>query len=175
MAKQNLNKGIKERDKFFTPILIIFLVITVIAIGYPLYFVLIASFTDPTIVNTGKILLYPEKLFMGGYERIFRYPPLWQAYLNTIIYTIVGTLVSLIFTLPAAYALSRKDMKFRRPIMFLFTFTMFFNGGIIPLYITINQIGIYDSIWAMVLPTAVSVYNLIVCRTFLKAQYHMSY
>lgn len=163
------SKRIKERDLIFKIFIILFLSAVMLFIGYPLYFVLVASFTDPTIVNTGKILLYPEQPFLGGYQRILRYPPLWQSYWNTIVYTGVGTIVSLILTLPTAYALSRRNMKFRRPLMFIFTFTMFFNGGIIPLYIVINQIGIYDTIWAMVLPLGISVYNMIVCRTFFES------
>lgn len=165
----NENKFYKERDYIFRPLMILFLIIVVVFIAYPLYFVLIASFTDPTVVNTGKILLWPEKPFFGGYQRIFRYPPLWQSYWNTIVYTVVGTLVSLGITLPAAYSLSRRDLKFRRPTMFFFTFTMFFNGGIIPLFLVITRIGIYDTIWAMVLPLGLSVYNLIVCRTFFES------
>ena len=137
-----------------------------LVIAYPLYYVLIASFTDPTIVNSGKILLYPEKLFLGGYKKILEYRPIWTGYANTILYTITGTAVAIIATIPCAYSLSRKSLWGRRILNFLFTFTMFFNGGIIPLYLIINNIGIYDTIWAMILPTAVSVYNLIVCRSF---------
>jgi putative aldouronate transport system permease protein len=137
-----------------------------VCIAYPLYFVIVASFTDPNVVNQGRILLWPENLFTGGYERIFAYPPLWRGYFNTIVYTIAGTAISLAVTLPCAYALSRQDMAGRRPLMFLFTFTMFFSGGIIPLFLVIQRLHIYNTIWAMVLPGAVSVYNLIVCRTF---------
>lgn len=156
-------------DRVFDIFNIIIMILVCICIAYPLYFVVVASFTDPVIVNSGKILLYPEKLFMGGYERILRYTPLWRGYINTLQYTVVGTIVSIIFTLPCAYALSRDDMAGRRPLMFLFTFTMFFSGGIIPLYLVIQKIHIYNTIWAMVLPSAVSVYNLIVCRTFFES------
>ena len=152
MSSESSYMNVKERDYIFKPLMILFLIAVMLFIGYPLYFVLVASFTDPNIVNTGKILLFPEQPFLGGYQRIMNYPPIWRSYANTIYYTIVGTLVSLGLTIPAAYALSRADMKFRRPIMFLFTFTMFFSGGIIPLFLVIVNIGIYDSIWAMVLP-----------------------
>lgn len=145
-----------------------FLIMTVVCIcvAYPLWFVLVASFTDPDIVNRGRVLIFPFDPFMEGYSRIFRYPPLWQGYVNTIKYTIVGTAVSIATTVPCAYSLSRLDMAGRRIFMFLFTFTMFFNGGIIPMYLVIKNTGIYNTIWAMALPTAISVYNLIVCRSF---------
>ena len=135
-------------------------------IAYPLYYVLVASLTDPTVVNSGKVLLFPEKLFIGGYKKIFEYRPIWTGYANTLIYTVCGTAAAMAATIPCAFALSRRALFGRRILNFLFTFTMFFSGGIIPLYLIINMVGIYDTIWAMVLPTAVSVYNLIVCRSF---------
>lgn len=153
-------------DRVFDVFNFIVMAAVCLCVAYPLYFVLVASFTDPNIVNSGRILLYPEKLFLGGYERIFAYPPLWNSYRNTIVYTLAGTVVSICTTVPCAYSLSRRDMAGRRPLMFLFTFTMFFSGGIIPLYLVIQNIRVYNTIWAMVLPSAVSVYNLIVCRSF---------
>ena len=153
-------------DRVFDAVNIVIMVFVCVSIAYPLYFVLVASFTDPNIVNQGRILLYPVKLFINGYERIFNYPPLWQGYWNTLVYTVVGTVVSIAITIPAAYALSRKDMTGKRVLMFVFTFTMFFSGGIIPLYVVIQKLRIYNTIWAIVLPGAVSAYNLIVCRTY---------
>ncbi|MCL2058081.1 MAG: carbohydrate ABC transporter permease [Oscillospiraceae bacterium] len=144
----------------------IFMFVLAIAILYPLYFVLVASFTDPTVVSTGKLLLYPETLYLGGYRRVFAYTPIWRGYSNTILYTTVGTSISLLVTIPGAYTLSRKDLPFRRQLMFLFTFTMFFSGGLIPMFLLLNTLSLYNTIWAVTLPGAVSVYNLIVCRTF---------
>ena len=142
------------------------MILVCIVVIYPLYYVLLASVTDPVVVNSGKLLLYPEAWYTEGYVTTLEYGPLWTAYKNTIVYTVVGTVVSLICTIPAGYALSRMDLVGRKPIMFLFTFTMFFSGGMIPLYLTIQQLHIYNTIWAMVLPVAVSAYNLIVCRSF---------
>ena len=127
---------------------------------------LLASITDPVIVNSGKLLFYPESPYFEGYARAFDYAPLWTGYGNTLKYTVVGTAVALLCTIPAGYALSRMDLPGRRVIMFLFTFTMFFSGGIIPLYLVIKSLHMYDTIWAIVLPVAVSAYNLIVCRSF---------
>lgn len=153
-------------DRIFDWTVAVVMVILGIAIAYPLYYVLVASFTDPTIVGSGKLLLYPEKFFLGGYERLISYKPIWKGYLNTIIYTACGTVVSLGVTLSGAFALSRKTLPGRRTLSFLFAFSMFFGGGIIPLYLVITKLGIYDTVWAMVLPSALSVYNMIVCRSF---------
>jgi putative aldouronate transport system permease protein len=153
-------------DRIFDAVNIAIMALVCVCIAYPLYFVLVASFTDPNIVNQGRILLYPVKPFLGGYDRIFHYPPLWRGYWNTLVYTIVGTVISIAATLPCAYALSRRDMAGRRFLMLLFTVTMFFSGGIIPLYLIIQKVHIYNTIWAMTLPGAISVYNLIVCRTY---------
>lgn len=153
-------------DRVFDIVNAIIMTLITIVIVYPLYYVLLASITDPTVVNTGKLLLYPEAPYIDGYKRAFSYAPLWTGYKNTLIYTFVGTIISLICTIPAGYALPRMDLPGRRVIMFLFTFTMFFNGGIVPLYLVVQNLHIYDTIWAVALPVAVSVYNLIVCRSF---------
>ena len=153
-------------DRVFDIVNAIIMTLITIVIVYPLYYVLLASITDPTVVNTGKLLLYPEAPYIDGYKRAFSYAPLWTGYKNTLIYTFVGTIISLICTIPAGYALSRMDLPGRRVIMFLCTFTMFFNGGIVPLYLVVQNLHIYDTIWAVALPVAVSVYNLIVCRSF---------
>lgn len=160
--KMKMSKG----DRIFTIINAVIMILVCIVVLYPLYYVLLASVTDPVVVNSGKLLLYPEAWYTEGYVTTLEYGPLWTAYKNTIVYTVVGTVVSLICTIPAGYALSRMDLVGRKQIMFLFTFTMFFSGGMIPLYLTIQQLHIYNTIWAMVLPVAVSAYNLIVCRSF---------
>ena len=180
MKGQELNKTAKSAghktkmklsvgDRIFNLVNAVIMIIICLVIVYPIYYVIIASITDPVIVNSGRPLFYPVKLYLNGYKTTLSYTPLWTAYGNTISYTVVGTLVSLFATIPAGYALSRKDLPGRRGLIFLFTFTMFFSGGIIPLYLTIRNLGIYNSIWAMVLPVAVSAYNLIVCRSFFEA------
>lgn len=153
-------------DRAFNIVNAVVMTLITIVIVYPLYYVLLASITDPVIVNSGKLLFYPESPYFEGYARAFDYAPLWTGYGNTLKYTVVGTAVALLCTIPAGYALSRMDLPGRRVIMFLFTFTMFFSGGIIPLYLVIKSLHMYDTIWAIVLPVAVSAYNLIVCRSF---------
>lgn len=153
-------------DRAFNIVNAIVMTLTTLAIVYPLYYVLLASVTDPVVVSSGKLLLYPEAPYFEGYTRALHYAPLWTGYGNTLKYTLVGTAVALFCTIPAGYALSRIDLPGRRVLMFLFTFTMFFSGGIIPLYLVVRQLHMYDTIWAIVLPVAVSAYNLIVCRSF---------
>ena len=153
-------------DRAFNIVNAVVMTLITVVIVYPLYYVLLASITDPVIVNSCKLLFYPESPYFEGYARAFDYAPLWTGYGNTLKYTVVGTAVALLCTIPAGYALSRMDLPGRRVIMFLFTFTMFFSGGIIPLYLVIKSLHMYDTIWAIVLPVAVSAYNLIVCRSF---------
>lgn len=160
------NVSTSRQDRIFQIINVLLMTIVCVIIVYPLYYVLLASFTDPDVVKTGKLLLLPESLYFEGYKKALTYSPLWKGYANTVKYTLAGTLCSLFCTVPGAYALSRRDMAGRRFIMFLFTFTMFFSGGIIPMYLVIKKLNIYDTMWALVLPSAISVYNMIVCRSF---------
>ena len=157
-------------DKVFTVINTVIMILVCIAIVYPLYYVLLASVTDPIVVSSGKFLLYPEAWYANGYETTLKYQPLWTGYANTIKYTVLGTLISLVCTIPAGYALSRYDMVGRKPIMFLFTFTMFFSGGMIPMYLTVQQLHIYNTTWAMVLPYAAPSLKVVFRSSFSKQQ-----
>ncbi len=155
-------------DRVFDILNIIILGFIALLIFYPLWYVLIASVMDPNIVNSGRILIFPGpgEWFTGGYERIVSYSKVWVGYKNTIIYTVVGTIISLLLTIPTGYVLSRKDMTGQRAITLLFSFTMFFQGGMIPTYLLIKNMGMLDTIWSIVLPGGISVWNLIICRTF---------
>ena len=163
--------GVKESvgDHVFNILNTILMILISVVIVYPLWYVILASITDPAIVNSGKFLLLPQGFYVAGYQEAFDYPQIWAGYKNSIIYTVVGVIVALVATIPGAYALSRRDMAGRKGIMFLFTFTMFFNGGMIPLFLTVQNVKIYNTMWAIVLPIGVSVYNLIVCRSFFEA------
>ena len=140
--------------------------IILLAIAYPLYFIIIASFSNPSEVANGNVWLWPSQFTLDGYKELLRHDDIWTGYLNTILYTLVGTLIGLFVNISAAYALSRRDLVGRRLITFFFIFTMFFNGGLIPTYFTIRDFHLYDTFWVMVLPFSVAVYNLIVARTF---------
>lgn len=138
----------------------------IIAIIYPLWFVIIASVSNQTLVNNGQVLVWPKGFSWYGYEQIFHDSRIWNGYLNTIIYSGVGTALNLIVTLPAAFALSRSEFRGRRLIMLFFTITMFVNGGLIPTYLLYKQVGLIDSWLVFIIPTAVNVYNLIIARSF---------
>lgn len=154
------------RDRIFNCVNAGIMVLLSVFILYPLYYILVASFTEPGIVVSGRFLLYPEKLFLDGYREIFKYRPIWSGYGNSILYTLLNVALALFTTIPAAYALSRRDMMWRRGILFLFSFTMFFSGGMIPMYLLVRNLHLLNTAWAVVLPAACSAWNLIVARTF---------
>lgn len=133
---------------------------------YPIYFVVIASVSDPTLVATGGVSFWPRGISWFGYEQILADERIWTGYRNTILYTVAGTALNLLVTLPAAYALSRREFRPRKPLMLLFAFTMFFNGGLIPMYLLLRDLSLLDNWLVFVLPTAVNVYNLIIARAF---------
>lgn len=141
-------------------------VVVILIVLYPLWFIVIASFSNSGLVAQGKVILFPSGINFTGYQKILQEPRIWIGYKNTIIYSVVGTLLNMVVTMPAAFALSRREFKARRIVLFLFTFTMFFAGGLIPSYLLYKQIGILDSMWVFILPGAVSVYNIIIARSF---------
>jgi putative aldouronate transport system permease protein len=155
-------------DRVFDAVNIILLTLVLIVVLYPLYYVVIASFSDPVLVNSGQVHLWPKGFNLSGYKRVFAYESIWRGYKNTAFYTALGTIINLIVTIPAAYALSRKDLQGRNIIMALFTITMFFNGGLIPTYLVIKNLHLTNTFWALMLPNAVSTYNLIVSRTYMQ-------
>lgn len=153
-------------DKAFDIINYILLTLAFLIVAYPLYFVIIASISDPIAIYEGKVILLPVRPTLEGYERIFSYSSLFTGYKNTLIYTTVGTTINVILTITAAYALSRKELVGRNAIMMGVMITMIFSGGQIPNYLLVRNLGIYNTMWALILPGAVSSYNLIVARTF---------
>ncbi len=135
---------------------------------YPMYFILIASISNPDLVNTGQITFWPRGLTLEGYARTLRFTSVWVGYRNTILYTVVGTCINVSLTMTAGYALSRRELLGRSVIMRLIVFTMLFSGGIIPTYLIVKGLGMTNKIWAMVIPNAVSAWNLIIARTYLQ-------
>lgn len=153
-------------DRFFDWFNYGFLSLLLIVILYPLYFIVIASVSDPISVGGGKVWLFPVDFTLEGYQKILENQAIWVGYKNTILYMAVGTAVNVAITVTGAYPLSRKDMYGRNLFMFLITFTMFFSGGLIPTYLLVKSLGLMNSMWALILPGAVSVWNLIIARTF---------
>ena len=153
-------------DIAFNIFIVAISILIFIIIAYPLYFVIIASISNSNMVAQGQVVLLPKDINFFGYEKVFEDSRIWTGYKNTIIYTVLGTTVNMMATLPAAYVVSRRDFKPRKIIMFFFTFTMFFNGGLIPTYMLIKNVKLIDSPLVFIIPFCVNVYNLIITRTF---------
>ena len=165
--------ALSRQDRVLNGILYGLLSMILAAVAYPLFFVLIASISDPVLVNTGKVWIIPRGLTLDGYARIVQHEDLLRGYRNSLAYACLGTLLNLGLTLTAAYALSRRDLPGRNGIMLYLTFTMFFSGGLIPTFLLIRDLGLYNTFWIMILPAggsalhlAVSVFNIIIARTF---------
>mgnify|MGYP000844819640 CR=1 FL=1 len=140
--------------------------IVIAVVLYPLLFVVSASFSDPARVLNGDVWLLPKGVSTEAYANILRNREVWTGYGNTIVYTAAGTTVNLIMTVLAAYPLSRPDLPGRKLLMVLITITMFFNGGLIPTYMLVKDLGMVDTMWALIIPNAIATYNLIVMRTY---------
>lgn len=156
-------------DKWIDRILLIIGIIIFLITIYPLYFIVIASVSSPSAVSGGQVWVLPKGLTLEGYQRVFENERIWLGYRNTIFYTVFGTLISLIFTLPAGYALSRKDLAGRNAITLFFVFTMYFGGGLIPTYFIVDKFHLTNTFWVIILPFSVNVYHLIITRTFFQS------
>ena len=168
MHAQTMKIRQSREDRAFTAVIAVVVGLIMLLTIYPLYIVVISSFSAPMEVISGHVWLLPQGFSAEGYRRVFQNSDIFMSYKNTIIYTVLGTAVSLFFTLSAAYPLSRKKLYGRTGLMLLFTFTMFFKGGMIPTYLTVKGLGLYNNIWVMVLMGSLSIYNMIVARTFLQ-------
>ncbi|SFL69268.1 putative aldouronate transport system permease protein [Gracilibacillus orientalis] len=158
-----------KADKVFKFFVYLCLTIALIVVLYPLIYIISASISNPTYVNSGKMWLLPKDITFEGYRLIFGNDSIWRGYLMTVVYTGLGTLINLLVTIPAAYALSRKDFYGRGLFTALFVLTMFFTGGLIPTYLVVRDLGLIDTIWAMVLPNAAAVWNIVIARVFFQS------
>jgi ABC-type glycerol-3-phosphate transport system permease component len=134
--------------------------------SWPLWFIIIASFSDPAAVWNGKVVLLPKGFNIDAYREILKYKSIWLGYRNTILYTVLGTVINLVLTICTAYPLSRKDFMPRNFFMFMFMLTMYFSGGLIPTYLVVNKLNLVNTVWAMIIPGAISIYNVIITRTY---------
>ncbi|MEX3615184.1 carbohydrate ABC transporter permease [Paenibacillus glucanolyticus] len=153
-------------DRIFNIINYTVLILVTIIVMYPLVFVLSASFSDPQTVLRGEMLLWPKGVNLNSYVKIFQNKDIISGFTNTLVYTSLGTFINLAMTILAAYPLSRKDFVGRNAIMALLVFTMFFSGGLIPTYLLIKNLGMLNTLWVMIIPNAVSIWNIIIMRTF---------
>lgn len=167
-ARHGITERLSKRDKVFYALINALMAVVTVIVLYPLIYILSSSFSSPAAVSAGKVVLFPVDLSVRGYQEVLEYRPVYTGYANTLFYTVFGTLINVSFTMCAAYALARKSLPARGFFTFLFTFTMLFSGGLIPNYILMKQLGIINTRWAMLLPGAISAYNLIVTRTFIQ-------
>ena len=155
-----------KRDRIFNFFNGLILTVVFLLCLYPLWFIIIASISNPDLINAGKVWLIPQDVSLDGYKALFADDSVVRGYINTIIYTAGGTCVNLAVTLPAAYALSRKDFVGRNFFTKMFLFTMFFSGGLIPTFLTVKSLGLYNNPLVMVILGATSMTNIIISRTF---------
>lgn len=174
MKKENYNMKTRpvkrcREDVIFDTVIFIILTLILFVVAYPLYWVIISSFSDPTAVSAGKVLLRPMGFTLKGYAEVFKNSQVMRGFFNSIVITFVGVCVNLAVTLPTAYALSRDNFSGKKPITVFYMITMFFGGGMIPTYLVVKNMHLLNTIWALVLPGCLSVYNMIVARTFFKS------
>ena len=155
-------------DRMLYAIIHVVMIFLLIVTLYPLIYVLSASFSSPQAVGNGQVVLWPVDFSIRGYQEVFEYQVVWLGYKNTIFYTLVGTAINVVMTMMAAFALSKKTLPGRTFFTFLFTFTMLFSGGLVPTYLQLRSLGMINTRWALLLPSAISVYNMIVTRTFIQ-------
>lgn len=153
-------------DRIFDIIVNILAVIIIVVILYPLLFVLAASFSDPDYVLQGEVTIFPKGFSLYPYKLVFQNGDIWRGYMNSIIYTVLGTFISITLTICLAYSLSRKDMPHRKFLTLFILFTMYFSGGMIPSYLLVKNLKLYNTMWAVIIPVAINTYNFIVAKTF---------
>ena len=156
-------------DKIFRFFSGLFLFLLAAIVLYPVYFIIIASFSDPDAVLAGKVVLWPVDINLEGYIKIIERTDVWLGYRNTIVYTLLTVVLSLLVTIPAGWALSRKTLPGKKFLMMYFIIPMFFGGGLIPFYNVMSNLGLINTIWAIVLPSILSVWNLFMTKTFFES------
>lgn len=167
MARERIKETTGDRVFNFINYTVATLVLLIIA--YPVWVVIISSFSDPNALMSGKVWITPVGFNLDGYAAILRDERIWTGLTNSLIYTVFGTLVNMIVTVLAAYPLSRKDFTLRGPISLIFAFTMWFSGGLIPTFLLVQELGLFNTRLAMILPTAMSVWNMIILRTYFQS------
>lgn len=157
-----------KEDVIFDTVIFIILTILLLIVAYPLWWVIISSVSDPKAVSGGQVIWHPIGFTLKGYGEVFKDSSIVRSFLNSVLYTVCGVLVNLAVTLPTAYALSRDRFSGKKVITMFYVVTMFFSGGLIPTYLVVQNLRLLDTMWALILPGCLSVYNMIVARTFFK-------
>lgn len=165
-AHPNNKIALCRSDRIMRDVVVAVMVLLVVVILYPLIYIVSSSFSSGQAVTSGKVILWPVDFSLNGYKLVFSYPAVWTGYLNTIVYTFVATVINMVLTTLAAYPLSRRNFYGRSFFMTLFLIPMFFSGGLIPNYILMTRLHLTNTRWSVILSGAVSIYNLIIMRTF---------
>ena len=165
----NIERLDKDGSGFFYIVTEFILILLAFIVLYPLYFIIIASISDPDAVLAGKVFLYPVDITLSGFSKILTVSSVWKGYLNTIVYTLLTVAISLLVTIPAGWALSRKNLPFKKILMVYFIIPMFFGGGLIPFYNVMSGLHLINSMWAVILPAVLSVWNLFMTKTFFES------
>ena len=156
-------------DRIFQIVVLVISVVLLVIVAYPLYFTVIASFSKPEDVLLGKVVVWPRSFSLESYKMVIGESSIWMGYGNTIVYTVLGTLVNLVLTIMIAYPLSCRETPCRGILTFVASFTMLFSGGLIPTYLLVRQLGMYNTIWAMLLPSGIGTYNMLVMKNFFQS------
>lgn len=159
----------KKKMTLFDVVVHIIAILLLLIVAYPLILVLSCSVSDPRLVATGQVLLWPKGINLAGYEQIFKDKDILTGYGNTVFYTVFGTLINLVVTVPAGYVLTKKKVPGNKIFMTLFMITMYFSGGMIPTFLLVRSLGMYNTRWALLILGAFSCYNCIICRSFFNA------
>jgi len=160
-------KNVSIRDKFFIILTYAILTLITLIILYPVVYIVSASFSDPQAIVSGQMILFPVGPTFKGYMAVFRNQKILSGFYNSFIYLTASIVLNLTMTMLCAYPLSRKEFTARGFFSLFFVFTMYFSGGLVPSYLLVNKLGLINTRWAMIIPTAMSTYNMIICRTFI--------
>jgi putative aldouronate transport system permease protein len=155
-------------DRIFLFCVYLLLTVFLVVVLAPLLYILASSFSSPEAVSAGRVLFWPVDFSLRGYDAVFQNPQIVQGYLNSLFYTVVGTIVSVTMTLAIAYPMSRRTLVGRNVVMTLILFTMLFTGGLIPTYLVVQSAGLLDTRWALIIPQAIGVWQVIIARTYLR-------
>lgn len=171
MVTSKVHNRIKrpKEDKILLVVTICIITLIFFVVLFPLMHILAASFSSSNALYAGKVLIFPADFSLGGYQLVLKHAEFWTGYRNTILYTVVGTFVDVAVIMMCAYPMSRRDLPGRNILMAIFVFTMYFSGGMIPNFLVVRDLKLLDSMWALILPGCLSVYQMIVARTFLQS------
>lgn len=173
LNEMKLQRGVRYytslSDKLYMLLVYIILLLALIVVLVPIIFIIASSFSSAEAIAAGRVYLWPVDFNLRGYKVIFQTEAIKRGFLNSVLYTVLGTTINIIMTMLAAYPLSRRDFQARSFVTVLFSITMFFSGGMIPTYLLVRQLGMIDTIWAMVIPNAMSVWNVIITRTYIQS------